>query len=59
MSAFGNTDFQELFRPKTVGETVNVHVVPAVTEPRIDYDAMQRLIIGDDKAWQAKQIQQE
>lgn len=44
MEAFGSTDFTEVFRPKPVGESVNVHVVPAVPEPRPDYDAMQRLI---------------
>ncbi len=46
MQAFGSTDFTEVFRPKPVGDTVNVHVVPAVLEPKPDYDAMQRLIEG-------------
>lgn len=49
MNGFGNIDFSEVFKPKPVGETVNVHVVPAVAEPHPDYDAMQRLIEGRDE----------
>lgn len=49
MEVFGNIDFTEMFTPKPIGETVNSHVVPAVPEPRPDYDAMQRLIEGGNK----------
>ncbi len=37
-------DFTEIVRPKPAGETVNVHVVSSIEEPRPDYAAMQRLI---------------
>ena len=48
MQNLGYADFTELFQPKPVGETVNVHVVRAVSEPKPDYVAMQRLIAGSD-----------
>ena len=49
MDYLGSTDFTEIFKPKPVGEKVNSHVVPAVAEPKPDYDAMQRLIDGGSK----------
>jgi hypothetical protein len=38
------TDFAEIFRPKSSGETVNVHVVESVKEPQPDFEAMRRII---------------
>jgi hypothetical protein len=49
MYGFGGTDFSEVFQPKPVGETVNVHVVQAIREPVPDYVAMQRLITGTEE----------
>lgn len=48
VDGLGNTDFSEVFRPRPVGEPINVHVVPAIPEPAPDYAAMQRLIEGGD-----------
>ena len=49
MLGLANSDLSEIFKPKTVGETVNTHVVMAVPEPKPDYAAMQRLIKGVEK----------
>jgi hypothetical protein len=50
MNGLGSTDFSEVFKPKSVGEPINVHVVPAVAEPAPDYAAMQRLIESGTRA---------
>jgi len=34
----------DLLRPQSNGETVNVHVVDSVKEPKPDFDAMKRVI---------------
>ena len=34
----------DLTRPQVSGEPVNIHVVPRVSEPQPDFDAMQRII---------------
>ncbi len=36
----------DFLKPTSHGEPVNVHVVPAMAEPRPDFDAMQRIIEG-------------
>jgi hypothetical protein len=41
-------DIEQLFRPKAVGEPVNMHVVQQAIEPEPDFEAMRRLIQGDD-----------
>jgi hypothetical protein len=43
----GSIDVEELFRPKPVGEPVNMHVVEPVKEPEPDFEAMRRLIQGE------------
>jgi hypothetical protein len=40
----GSIDLEQLFRPKPVGEPVNMHVVERVKEPEPDFEAMQRII---------------
>jgi hypothetical protein len=49
MKPIGNIDFTEVFSQKSMGETVNVHVVQAVPEAGPDYATMQRLIEGVKK----------
>jgi hypothetical protein len=40
----GSSDLEQLFRPKSVGEPVNTHVVERVKEPAPDFEAMRRVI---------------
>jgi hypothetical protein len=44
------TKLSDLFTSKSLGETVNVHVVESVTEPQPDFAAMKRLIESDTVA---------
>jgi len=39
-----STDTKQLTDPKPVGEPVNTHVIPPVSEPAIDYAHINRLI---------------
>jgi hypothetical protein len=39
-----STNLADILKPTTTGETVNVHVVDLVQEPRPDFAAMQRTI---------------
>ena len=46
MSAIAQTKISDLIKPKWEGDPVNSHVVEQVTEPKPDYDAMNRMISG-------------
>jgi hypothetical protein len=46
-SSIGSIDVEQLFRPKPVGEPVNMHVVDPVKQPEPDFEAMRRLIQGE------------
>ena len=48
MNFIAATKLGEALQPKSVGQPVNIHVVPARKEPQPDFDAMQRLIEGND-----------
>jgi hypothetical protein len=39
----------EVMKPRYVGKQVNTHVVRAIPSPQPDYDAMQRLVSGDQR----------
>jgi hypothetical protein len=53
-SLIQSANFVEVFQPKEVGQTVNVHVVPYEREPTPDFEKMQRLIDGRDKEYETK-----
>ena len=38
----------DALRPKAEGEPVNIHVIPQLTQPKPDFEAMRRLIAGTD-----------
>jgi hypothetical protein len=42
-------DVEQLFRPKPIEEPVNVHVVEQAREREPDFEAMRRLIQGEDE----------
>lgn len=39
---------QDMTRPVAVGERVNMHVIPKVSAPEPDYEAMRRVVLGTD-----------
>lgn len=41
-------DLSEFLRRPPAGEPVNTHVVEAAPEPKPDFEAMRRLVHGDD-----------
>jgi hypothetical protein len=47
-TAFGLEQMELAIRPKPRGEPVNPHVRPAVPEPKVDFDAMRRLVLAGD-----------
>jgi hypothetical protein len=47
--AVASIDLERLFRPIPVGEPVNMHVVESVKEPEPDFEAMRRLVEGDEE----------
>jgi hypothetical protein len=47
-AAFSALEVEELFRPRPVGEPVNMHVVRSVKERGPDFEAMRRLIENRD-----------
>ena len=44
MKPLASTELADILKPTTAGQTVNVHVVERVEEPRPDFAAMQRTI---------------
>jgi hypothetical protein len=44
MHSVASTKLSDLLQFKSTGETVNVHVVPSIREPRPDFAEMQRTI---------------
>ena len=44
MRSVAATDLADVFKPKTSGEMVNVHVVESTKEPQPDFEAMRRTI---------------
>jgi hypothetical protein len=40
------TDLADILKPKTSGETINVHVVESAKEPQPDFESMRRTIEG-------------
>ena len=48
LAAWADAKLADLIKEKSVGETVNAHVVPFAREPQPDFDHMQRTITGTD-----------
>ena len=48
MKALGNIELSEFLRRRPAGEPVNKHVVEATPEPKPDFEAMRKLVHGDD-----------
>jgi hypothetical protein len=44
MRSVAATDLADILKPKSSGETVNVHVVESAKEPQPDFEAMRRII---------------
>ena len=42
-----STKMSDVLRPQSSGETVNVHVTQYAVEPKPDYEAMRRLVTGE------------
>jgi hypothetical protein len=53
--ALGNIDLSELLRRRPAGEPVNTHVVEATPEPQPDFEAMRKLVHGDESSNKAIQ----
>jgi hypothetical protein len=48
MQASKDIDLSTLLRRQPEGERVNRHVVESVNEPQPDFEAMRRLVYGDE-----------
>jgi len=59
MFAAIGADLEELIRPKVQGERVNTHVHTAVREPTLDFEAMRRLVTGQDRVLIPADVQSE
>jgi hypothetical protein len=46
MRSVAATDLADILKPKTSGETINVHVVESAKEPQPDFESMRRTIEG-------------
>ena len=46
---FASLSLEDALRPRRAGEPVRMHVVAAVSEPAPDYEAMRRLVSGEDR----------
>ena len=53
INAIAATKLSDVLKQQVVGDTVNVHVVPAAAEPQPNFEVMRRLVSGqppvDDK----------